>query len=66
MSDTKKRTIKKGKPQGRPNPYGLCMCVACKWGRTRSRNQGIVQKIKHKYRTCWKTGKSLKIGAYTD
>ena len=64
MSDTKKK-LKKGRPSGRGNPYGICMCVQCKGGRI-GRKDSLVEKIKHKFRNCWKTNKQFKKGAYTD
>ena len=64
MSDTKKQ-VKKGKPKGRGNPLGLCMCRICKGGRMGKRDS-LVGKIKHKYRTNWKTNKEQQKGAYTD
>lgn len=63
MSRTKK-VFFRGK-NNKPNPYGLCMCVECKRGRIRTRH-GIVDKIKHRQRTGWKTGKKDEKGAYTD
>lgn len=67
MSRTKKE-IKKGKPKGRANPLGICMCSACKTGRVcvRKGKKGEVEKIKHKFRTEWKTNKRFKKGMYTD
>lgn len=64
MSRTKK-IIKKGKPKGRGNPLGICMCTHCKRGRLR-RNDGMVEKVKHKQRTDWKTNKQADRGVYTD
>ena len=67
MSRTKKE-IKKGKPKGRGNPMGICMCSECKKGRlcTRKGKSRDVIKIKHKFRTEWKTNKPFKKGMYTD
>lgn len=67
MSRTKKE-IKKGKPKGRANPLGICMCVACKTGRVRSRigKSREVIKMCHKFRTEWKTNKKFKAGMFTD
>jgi hypothetical protein len=63
MSRTKK-TIKKGRPKGRGNPLGLCMCVHCKRGRL-GKKLGMVEKIKHKQKVGWKTNKQETRGAYT-
>lgn len=65
MSRTKHRKeYTKHRIRGRGNPYGLCPCAACRAGRSKSK--GYVEKIKHKFRTCWKTNKNYKKGIYTD
>lgn len=66
MSRTIKK-INKGKPKGRGNPLGLCICSQCKAGRLSRKNETReVIKMKHKFRTEWKTNKKFKKGMYTD
>jgi len=65
MSKNKKKKYTKHRIQGRANPYGLCPCGPCRKGRA-IRKVGMVEKIKHKQRTAWKTNKQEKRGAYTD
>lgn len=65
MSDTKHRKIyTKHHVQGRANPYGLCPCAMCRRGR--SKYGASIEKLKHKFRTAWKTGKEFVKGLYTD
>jgi hypothetical protein len=64
MSRTYK-TIKSGKPKGRGNPLGLCMCVQCKTARL-GKKDGDVMKMKKKFRNSWKTGKHEQKGVYSD
>mgnify|MGYP001558831593 CR=1 FL=1 len=67
MSRTIKK-IHKGKPKGRGNQLGLCGCPACKAGRLKRKSGETreVIKMKHKFRTEWKTNKKFKKGMYTD
>lgn len=65
MSDTKHiKYHKTHHIQGRANPYGLCPCGACRDGR--SKYGGAISRMKHKFRTAWKTGKEFIKGLYTD
>lgn len=63
MSRTKK-TIEKGKPNGRGNPLGICMCKTCKAGRLGREDSAIIR-LKRKVRR-WKSNKPAEKGAYTD
>ena len=68
MSRTNKDKIKYPKykvSKHRANPYGLCRCRACTYGRRKGKG-GLIEKAKHKFRTSWKTGKKLLKGIYTD
>lgn len=64
MSDTHHlKNYTKHRISGRANPYGLCVCASCRAGRRTSR---ALEKIKHRFRTAWKTGRKLLKGGYTD
>lgn len=65
MSDTRhRREYSKHRVQGRANPYGLCPCGECR--SHRNKYGASIQRMKHKFRTSWKTGKQFIKGLYTD
>jgi hypothetical protein len=57
MSKNKKINYTKHHIQGRQNIYGLCPCSQCR--RNRSKYKASIERIKHKLRTSWKTGKDF-------
>lgn len=65
MSDTIKHKYTNHKKH-RENTYGLCMCVQCKYGRSRNKKRGMVNIMKKKWRHAWKQNKEFIKGLYTD